>query len=122
MTGGRQAHLDAVAVHPLAVVESFGAAGELDAVAHCHDVQCRGRGQHHPVARAGVVGVAVSDHGAIHRPDRVDVEIAWRAVEPFRARVQQILGAHHPSPYGARSATPNLTKYSYCEFDVMTKT
>jgi hypothetical protein len=46
------------------------------------------------VAGAGVVGMAVGDQRARHRPDRIDEEIARRAIKPFRARMKQVAWLH----------------------------
>ncbi|MNN87082.1 hypothetical protein D3C81_2045870 [compost metagenome] len=35
--------------------------------------------------------MAVGDHRARHRPPRIDVEIAGRAVQPFRAQHYQVI-------------------------------
>jgi len=33
-----------------------------------------------------MVAMAVRDHGAIDRPPRIQIEVAWRAIEPFGSR------------------------------------
>src|SRR5690606_37404455 len=50
-------------------------------------------------AAAGVVAMAMGDDRARHRPPRIDVEIAGRAVKPFRAQDDQVVGGlgHGPS-------------------------
>ena len=72
----------------------LGRAGEVRAVAQRHDVERLARRQHRPMARAGVVGMSVRDKRAVHRPDRIDEEIAGRAIKPFRAGMKQVAGAH----------------------------
>ena len=42
----------------------------------------------------GVVGMGVGDQRPRHRADRVDVEVAGRAVEAFRAGDEQVGAAH----------------------------
>ncbi len=81
MSGRDQLELDAVTVELLAVGGRLGLTAEAFAVTGLHDRQGLGRGDHHAVAGAGVVGVAVGDHRPVHRPHRIDEEIAGRAIE-----------------------------------------
>jgi hypothetical protein len=46
------------------------------------------------ISSVGVVGMAVGDQRALHRAHRIDKEIAGRAIEPFRAGLEQIAGTH----------------------------
>ena len=48
------------------------------------------------MARAGVIRVAVSNKRAGDGAHRIYVEFAGRAVEPFRAGMEEVLGAHGP--------------------------
>jgi len=64
------------------------------AIAQAHHVERLLRGQHRTMARPGVVGMAMGDHGALHRPDRVDVEAAGLASQTGRDGHQDVLRAH----------------------------
>ena len=44
-----------------------------------------------------MVGMAVGDQRPLDRPDRIDEEIAGRAIEPFGAGAEQVAGAHRPA-------------------------
>ncbi len=96
VAGGRQADLDIVAAERLAVAHRLGSAAEVLAVAGGHDLQRLGGGDHHAVAGPGMVGVAVGDHRPIHRPHRVDEEIAGGAVEPLGLWAEQGFRPHDP--------------------------
>ena len=54
----------------------------------------RRRGEVAAVAAARVVGVRVGDDRALDRPPRVDVEVARRAVQAFRALHDQVFARH----------------------------
>ena len=47
------------------------------------------------MARAGVVGVAMGDHGPVHGADRVDVEVSRRAVEAVRSGTEKVFRLDH---------------------------
>ncbi len=96
-----EAQADAADTQHFAIGRGLGAAGEALAIARCHDGQRFRRRQHRPVAAAGVVGMAVGDDGARHRPHRVDVEIARRAVEPLGTGGEHILGCGHERYLGS---------------------
>ena len=78
----------------LAEVRRLRRAGEILAVAQRHDVERLAGRQHRAVAGARMVGMAVRDQRAGDRPDRVDEEIAGRAVEALRPGMEQVAGAH----------------------------
>ncbi|MDN3713529.1 hypothetical protein QWZ10_20530 [Paracoccus cavernae] len=42
-----------------------------------------------------MIGMGMGDQGALDRADRVDEEIAKRAIKAFGARVQNLFGADH---------------------------
>ena len=88
----RDAH--AVQRHRLAQPDSLRRAGEILAVAQPHHVERFLRRQHRAVAGAGVIGMAVRDHGALDRPGRIDEKAAARAEQAGRRRRQQVLGTH----------------------------
>ena len=56
---------------------------DVSAEALPQDVLARACGEVAPAAESGMVAMRVRDHGAIDGPPRVQVEIAWRAIEPF---------------------------------------
>ena len=100
MTGGDQADIDAIDAGRFAIGHGLGVAGEVLAIAFGHDGQGLGRGQDRAVAGAGVVGVAVGDDGAVHRPGRVDVEVARLAPQALGRRSKQGLGLEGGSRHG----------------------
>ena len=57
-----------------------------------HDGQGLGGGEHRVVAGAGMVGMAVADHGQRHGAQRVDEEVAGPAVEAFGPDLEPGLG------------------------------
>ena len=95
MAGGHQRDLDAVALDRLAVAHGFCRAGEILAIARGHDREGLRRRHHRAVAGARVVGMAVGDHRARHRPHRIDVEIARRAIEPGRGGTENAFRFGH---------------------------
>ena len=74
----------------LAVADRLRGAGEIVAVAQPHQVERLLRRQHRAVAGARVVGVAVRDHGLVHRPGRIDVEPAAACSTRRRASATRI--------------------------------
>ena len=66
--GRRQGYLHPIALGYLPVRQRLDRRGEALAIAHRHDVQRLGRGDHRPVAGAGVVGMAMGDDRPRHRP------------------------------------------------------
>ena len=52
------------------------------------------RGQVVPVAATRMVGVRMRDHRAVHRPPRVDVEVARRAVQALRPLDDEVVLIH----------------------------
>ena len=95
VAGGDQGHLDAIVGERLAIGRGLALAGEVLSVAGRHDRQGLGRGGHGAMARAGVVGVAMGDHGPVHGADRVDVEVSRRAVEAVRSGTEKVFRLDH---------------------------
>ena len=77
-----------------AIGDGLGAAGEIVAIAQPHHVERLLRRQHRAMAGAGVVGMAVGDHGPLDRPHRIDVEAAGLAAQAGGDRHQDVLRAH----------------------------
>jgi uncharacterized protein (TIGR00369 family) len=48
----------------------------------------------------------MSDDGAIHRPHRIDIEVAGRAIEAGRARMEEGFGPDHDNGYSRRRRSP----------------
>ena len=88
MAGRMQRQPHAVVHHGLAVGQ--GLQGDVLAEPAPQDGGAVVVGQVMGMAPARVVAVAVGDHGAVHRPPRVDVEVAGRAVEPLGAGDHQV--------------------------------
>ncbi|MGY4600686.1 hypothetical protein ACVWXL_008432 [Bradyrhizobium sp. GM22.5] len=76
MAGRVKLRADVAEPDLLAIVDCLGGAGKILAIAQPHHVQRFLRRQHRAVAGAGMVGMAVGDHGPLDRPDGVDMEAA----------------------------------------------
>jgi hypothetical protein len=48
------------------------------------------------MAGAGVVGVTVRDQRALHRPHRIDEEIAGRTIKSLGSRLKEFVRLHRP--------------------------
>ncbi len=94
MACGEKRDLDAVDVHPFADFGFLPRLAEPFAEAQGHDGQGLAAGHHRAVAGPGVIGMRMGDERARNRAHRIDVEIAGRAIEAFRARMQQF-GCFH---------------------------
>jgi len=95
MSGRMEADADAVEDEALAEIDRLLAAAELRAAANAHDVEglpCR---QNLAVPRSGMVGMPVGDQRPLHRPYRIDVEVACRAIEARLGRMKQGFGLDH---------------------------
>src|SRR6185437_9858376 len=68
--------------------------------------------KHGAVARSRVIAVAMRDHGAVNRAMRIDVEIAWLAIESGFGRVEP--GIDGGCQRGHRLLTRKVRKRS-CE-------
>lgn len=95
MTGRNKGHLDTVANEGFAIGNGLTAAGEILAIADRHDRERLRRGDGDAVAGAGVVRMAMGDHRPVHGADRVDIEVARRAVEAARSGTEEIFGLDH---------------------------
>ena len=94
MACGMKLDRDVAELYPFAIGDGLRAARKIIAVAQPHHVERLLRGQHRAMARPGVVGMAVGDHGALDRPHRVDMEAAWLAAQPGGNGHQDILRTH----------------------------
>ena len=52
------------------------------------------RGEHGAMARAGMVAMAMGNHGLVDRTRRIDMETAERAVHPALRRQNNVLQPH----------------------------
>ena len=93
MAGRRKAHLHVPDPDRLAQPGLLPRITKRIAVADGHDAQGLGRGQHAAVAGPRMVGVAVGDQRAGHRPGRIDVEAPERAVQAFAGEGEEVAGA-----------------------------
>ena len=85
---GMKRHIDIADAGRLAIGRGLARVRELLAIAGGHGLDRFGRCEHGAVAGARVIRMAVRDDGAINpAAHRVDVEIAWRAIEALRRRV-----------------------------------
>ncbi|HEY7600083.1 MAG TPA: tetratricopeptide repeat protein, partial [Candidatus Limnocylindrales bacterium] len=94
VAGRMEAHGGTAERQALARRHGLRRAGEIVAIAQPHHVEGFLRRQHRAMAGAGVVGMAVGDHGLVHRPGRVDVKAAGLAAHARRRRHQHILRTH----------------------------
>ena len=94
MAGGMEFDGDVAEPDFLAVANRLGAAREIVAIAQPHHVERLLGRQHRAMAGSGVVGMAVGDHGALDRPDRVDMEAAGLAAQAGGDGHQDVLRAH----------------------------
>ena len=90
----RRVEADGGVAHAERTIRRLPLAREILAIADRHDLQRLARGKDRAVPRPGMIAMAMGDQRAMHRADRVDVEITGRAVETGRSRVQDLIGAH----------------------------
>ena len=89
-----EAHLHLADADRLAEARDLPRLGKILAIAQSHDVERFARRHHGSVAGSGMIGMAMGDQRSIHLADRVDIEIAGRAIETARRRAQEIVGLH----------------------------
>src|ERR1700731_2640154 len=90
----------AVTRHKLAIAGRLqGFAGQL-AVPLAHDRDRLRRREDMLVAGPSMIAMAVRDHGARHRPRRVDIEIAGFAIEPRRRHPEPAFWPRHKVWHG----------------------
>ncbi len=92
MAGRREPHRDLADRQALAIGERLQRPACRPAVTRSHDRNRLGCGQHMPVAGARVIAMTVRDHGARRRLARIDMEIAWHAIEPRRTDLDPAFG------------------------------
>jgi hypothetical protein len=80
--------------HFLAVADRLRRSRKIVAVAQPHHVERFLRGEHGAMARPGVIGMAMRDHGALHRAHRIDMEAAGLATQAGGNGHQDVLRAH----------------------------
>ena len=102
MAGRRETHRHVADADVLAEHRLLARLAEILAVAHGHDPQGLARGQHLAVAGPGMVGMAVGDESARHRPGRVHVEPAQRTIQPLAGQGQEV--ARTQAHAGCRTA------------------
>ena len=89
-----QTHFRVAKRDGLAIAGSLRRSGKILAVAQPHEVERLLRRQHRAVAGTRVVGMAVGDHGLVHRTGRIDKKTAAFAAHAGRCRHQNVFGAH----------------------------
>jgi hypothetical protein len=77
-----------------AKTRGLGRTGMIRAIADRHDVERLGRCQHMAMAGTGMIGMAMGDQRPVDAANRIDEEIAGRAVKPFGAGNEQHFGSH----------------------------
>ncbi len=78
----------------LAIADDLRRAGKVFAITQPHHVQRFLRRQHRAMAGAGMVGMAVGNHGPLHGTDGVDMEAAGFAAKAARGWQQDVLRTH----------------------------
>ena len=80
----------------LAAIGGGEALGAIGAIAHFHDLDGFGRGEHGTMARAGMIAMAMGDHRPIDGKMRVDMELARLAIEAALGRIEPVFrtGSH----------------------------
>ena len=94
MAGGMEFDRDVAEPDLFAIADRLRRAGEILAIAQPHDVERFLRRQHRAMAGAGMVGMAVRDHGALDGADRIDMEAARLAAQAGGDRHQDVLRSH----------------------------
>ena len=96
MPGRLQPDIDLADAQPLAEPQRL-LTGPRRRFAHAgaHDGQRLARGQHRPVAGAGVIGMGVGDRGAVHRAGGIDEKTAGFAEQAGRGGFQPGFGVGH---------------------------
>ncbi len=94
MAGGMEFDGDVAEPELLAIGDRLRAARKIVAIAQPHHVERFLGGQHRAMAGAGVVGMAMGDHGPLDRPHRVDMETAGLAAKAGGDGHQDVLRAH----------------------------
>ena len=84
-----QADAHAEVIHPLAITQ--GLQRDVTEARTQHALGRRGS-QVVAVAAARMIGMGMRDHGAMHRPPWVDVEVAGRAIQAFGALNHEVVG------------------------------
>ena len=97
MAGGMERDADAAEVDAFAVADRLRGAGKVLAVAQAHQIERFLRRQHRAMARAGMIGMGVSDQRPLDRPCRIDVEGTELAAHAGRRRHQDVFRSHGES-------------------------
>ena len=96
VSGWMESHRRAIELDGLAIAYGLRRSGEIFAIAQSHEIERFPGGEHGAMAGAGVVGVAVGNHGFVHRLRWIDMEPAEPAAQAGGRRQQNVLGAHLP--------------------------
>ena len=85
---------DVAELDGFAVCNRLRAVGEIVAVAQPHHIEGFLRRQHRAVTGAGVIGMAVRNHGALDGPYGIDMKAAGLAAQAGGHRHQDVLWTH----------------------------
>src|ERR1700737_1616791 len=85
---------DVAEFYLFAIGDDLRSAGEIVAVAQPHHVEGFLRRQPPALARPGMVGMGVGDHGALDRPYRIDMEAPGFAAQPGGNGHKDVLRTH----------------------------
>jgi hypothetical protein len=78
----------------LAIGDRLRATGEIVTIAQPHHVERFLGSQHRAMAGPCMIGMAMGDHGTLHRPHRIDMETARLAAQAGWLGRQDVLRAH----------------------------
>src|ERR1041385_3976634 len=96
MSGRMEFYPDFAEPDLLAITNRLRAACKVLAIAQPHDVERPLRRQHRAMTGAGVVGMAMGDHGTLYGAHRIDVEVARFAAEAGGNGGEEGLRTHDP--------------------------
>ena len=91
---GMEFDFDVAELDLFAIANRLRAAGKIVAIAQPHHVERFLRREHRAMARPGMIGMAMRDHGALDRAHRVDMEAAGLAAQAGGNGHQDVLRAH----------------------------
>lgn len=95
MTSRSEAYFCRTNGYDLAISQCPLIGSEILAITHSHDIERFLRGPYRAVTTPCVVAMAVCYHRPRYGADWVDIQVAWRAIKPFRTNFHPLSGVHH---------------------------
>ena len=84
-------------------LERMGLVRKIPAIAHAHDRQRFPGRDDMAMAGACVIGMTMADHGPVHRPNRINIEVTGPDIQTLRPDLDPMMRA----VCGARAGTAN---------------